>query len=63
MDSRPHHPSGYKQKDLVGIPWMTALALRKNGWYLRGDIIWEKTNGMPENVTDRQREPMNMCFC
>jgi DNA modification methylase len=46
-------PDGYKPKDLVGIPWMTALALRADGWYLRQDIIWHKPNPMPESVTDR----------
>ena len=42
-----------KQKDLVGIPWMLAFALRADGWYLRQDIIWAKPNPMPESVTDR----------
>lgn len=45
--------SGLKQKDLIGIPWMVAFALRANGWYLRQDIIWNKPNPMPESVTDR----------
>lgn len=44
---------GYKPKDLLGIPWMVAFALRNDGWYLRQDIIWNKTNPMPESVTDR----------
>lgn len=42
-----------KPKDLVGIPWMVAFALRSAGWYLRQDIIWHKPNPMPESVTDR----------
>lgn len=42
-----------KPKDLVGIPWMLAFALRSDGWYLRQDIIWHKPNPMPESVTDR----------
>jgi len=46
-------PPGFKAKDLVGIPWMVAMALRADGWYLRADIIWEKSNGMPEAVKDR----------
>lgn len=46
------HPT-IKPKDLVGIPWMLAFALRKDGWYLRQDIIWSKPNPMPESVTDR----------
>lgn len=44
---------GLKPKDLVGIPWMVAFALRSAGWYLRSDIIWAKKNCMPESVTDR----------
>jgi len=44
---------GIKPKDLVGIPWMVAFALRADGWYLRQDIIWHKVNAMPESVTDR----------
>ena len=43
----------YKNKDLIGIPWMLAFALRADGWYLRQDIIWNKPNPMPESVTDR----------
>lgn len=38
---------------MIGIPWMLAFALRENGWYLRQDIIWQKTNCMPESVRDR----------
>ena len=45
--------NGLKQKDLIGIPWMMAFALRADGWYLRQDIIWHKPNPMPESVTDR----------
>ena len=44
---------GLKEKDLIGIPWMLAFALRADGWYLRQDIIWHKPNPMPESVTDR----------
>lgn len=46
-------PDGLKPKDLVGIPWMVAFALRADGWYLRRDIIWAKPNPMPESVRDR----------
>ena len=45
--------AGLKPKDLVGIPWMVAFALRADGWWLRSDIIWAKPNPMPESVTDR----------
>ena len=44
---------GIKSKELVGIPWRAAFALRQDGWYLRSDIIWHKTNPMPESVKDR----------
>lgn len=46
-------PSGLKGKDMIGIPWMLAFALRADGWYLRQEIIWAKPNPMPESVTDR----------
>jgi DNA modification methylase len=50
---RANKLEGYKSKDLIGIPWMLAFALRKDGWYLRQDIIWHKPNPMPESVKDR----------
>lgn len=52
---RPHswEHSVIKPKDLIGIPWSLALALRAEGWYLRQDIIWEKKNCQPESVKDR----------
>jgi DNA modification methylase len=50
---RGKRSTGLKQKDLVGIPWMLAFALRADGWYLRQDIIWHKPNPMPESVKDR----------
>ena len=45
--------SNCKRKDLIGVPWLLAFALRDDGWYLRQDIIWEKPNAMPESVKDR----------
>ena len=50
---KPPFKYNCKQKDLIGIPWMLAFALRNDGWYLRQDIIWAKPNPMPESVTDR----------
>jgi len=44
---------GYKEKDLMGMPWKLAFALQDFGWYLRQDIIWHKPNPMPESVKDR----------
>jgi DNA modification methylase len=46
-------PEGYKNKDLIGMPWRVAFALQAAGWYLRQDVIWHKPNPMPESVTDR----------
>lgn len=46
-------PVGLKPKDLIGIPWSVAFALRDAGWWLRAEIIWHKPNGMPESVRDR----------
>jgi DNA modification methylase len=53
---------GLKPKDLVGIPWMVAFALRSDGWYLRSDIIWAKPNPMPESVTDRPTKAHEYLF-
>lgn len=48
-----HLSDALKEKDLFGIPWLVAFALRADGWYLRSDIIWSKPNPMPESVIDR----------
>lgn len=53
MGMRTPTPPGLKPKDLIGIPWMLAFALRADGWYLRADIIWAKPNPVPESVLDR----------
>ena len=53
---------GLKPKDLVGIPWMVAFALRDDGWYLRADIVWAKPNPMPESVTDRPTKSHEYVF-
>ncbi len=59
---RAPQPPGLKPKDLVGIPWMVAFALRADGWYLRSDIIWAKPNPMPESVTDRPTKAHEYLF-
>jgi len=59
---RWHLPGGQKPKDLIGIPWMVAFALRADGWYLRQDIIWSKPNPMPESVTDRPTKAHEYLF-
>ena len=50
---RSNKLKGLKEKDLIGIPWMFAFAMRADGWHLRQDIIWHKPNPMPESVRDR----------
>lgn len=52
-NSRMLKANGFKNKDLIGIPWRVAFALQEAGWWLRQDIIWHKPNPMPESVTDR----------
>jgi DNA modification methylase len=53
MNVRPPTPAGLKPKDLIGVPWLLAFALQKEGWYLRADIVWNKPNCQPESVKDR----------
>jgi len=52
-NKRGNKLEGLKEKDLIGIPWMFAFAMRNDGWHLRQDIIWHKPNPMPESVRDR----------
>lgn len=59
---RPETPTGMKPKDLIGIPWLLAFALRADGWYLRSEIIWHKPNPMPESVTDRPTKSHEQVF-
>jgi DNA modification methylase len=61
-DTRPPTPRGYKPKDMVPIPWLVAMALQADGWYLRSDIIWSKPNPMPESVTDRPTKAHEYLF-
>lgn len=51
-----------KEKDLLGIPWMVAFALRADGWFLRSDIVWAKPNPMPESVLDRPTKAHEYVF-
>lgn len=46
-------PEGFKDKELLGLPWRLALALQADGWWLRRDIVWWKPNAKPESVKDR----------
>ena len=56
------NPPCYKDKDLVGVPWMLAFALRADGWYLRQCNIWAKPNCMPESVSDRSTSSHEYVF-
>lgn len=58
----PKSWSGIKPKDLIGIPWLLAFALRERGWYLRSDIIWYKTNCLPESAKDRPTKTYEHIF-
>jgi len=48
-----NYTTRFKPKDMIPIPWMVAMALQSDGWYLRQDVIWSKPNAMPESVRDR----------
>ncbi|QLY82336.1 site-specific DNA-methyltransferase [Clostridium intestinale] len=51
-----------KPKDLIGLPWRIAFKLQEDGWYLRSDIVWSKTNCMPESVKDRPTKAHEYIF-
>lgn len=59
---RAKKSTGFKAKDMMGIPWRVAFALQDDGWYLRSDIIWHKPNPMPESVTDRPTKAHEYLF-
>jgi DNA modification methylase len=61
-EKKPIPAAGTKAKDLIGIPWLVAFALRADGWYLRSEIIWAKPNPMPESVTDRPTRAHEQVF-
>lgn len=55
-------PRGLKPKDLIGQPWMFAFAARADGWYLRADIVWSKSNPLPESIRDRPTKAHEYVF-
>jgi DNA modification methylase len=57
-----HSLPGIKHKDLIGMPWLLAFALRADGWYLRSDCVWSKPNPMPESVQDRPTKSHEYVF-
>ena len=62
MATRPPTPKGLKPKDLIGVPWRVALALQKDGWWLRSEVIWYKPNAHPESVRDRPTKAHETLF-
>ncbi|CAM5672740.1 hypothetical protein MAUB1S_11872 [Mycolicibacterium aubagnense] len=53
MPGRSRSTAGIGPKQKLGLPWRVALALQDTGWILRNDIVWHKTNALPESVSDR----------
>ena len=62
MSVRPPTPDGLKPKDLIGLPWRGALALREAGWWVRSEVIWHKPNAHPESVGDRPTKAHETVF-
>lgn len=62
MSIRPKTPSGLKPKDLIGLAWRVAFRLQNDGWYLRSESIWHKTNPLPESVKDRPHQAHEHIF-
>jgi len=63
MSVRPPTPKGLKPKDLIGVPWLLAFALQREGWYLRVDIVWNKSNCQAESVKGRPTRSHEYFFC
>jgi DNA modification methylase len=53
---------GIKDKDLIGVPWLLAFALRDDGWWLRSATVWAKPNPMVERVRDRPTSSYELVF-
>jgi len=62
MSTRPKTPLGLKPKDLIGLAWRVAFRLQSDGWYLRSESIWHKTNPIPESVKDRPHQAHEHIF-
>lgn len=55
-------PPGYKAKDIVGVPWLLAFALRGDGWFLRRDVIWNKLSATEPTRADRPAGSHELLF-
>lgn len=55
-------PPELPAKNLMMMPARLALALQADGWILRADCIWAKTNAMPESVRDRPAKSHEYLF-
>lgn len=62
MSKRPSTPDGLKPKDLIGLAWRVAFRLQSDGWYLRSESIWHKSNPIPESVKDRPHQSHEHIF-
>lgn len=62
MARRPPNPDGVKDKELIGVPWMFASAMRAAGWYVRSEVVWYKPNCQPESVKDRPTRSHEIVF-
>lgn len=62
MQGRKNTSATIGVKQLLGVPWRVALALQADGWILRSDVIWSKSNPMPESVTDRPTKSHEYLF-
>lgn len=62
LKRRGKTPGGFKAKDLMGLPWRVAFALQDAGWYLRRDIVWQKSNPMPDSAKDRPASSHEFIF-
>ena len=51
-----------KDKDLLLMPARMSVALQQDGWYVRSEVIWDKTNCKPEATTDRPRKTHENVF-
>ncbi len=54
--------SSLPAKNLMLIPQRLVIAMQDNGWIVRDEVIWAKTNPMPESVKDRMTASTEKMF-